>query len=69
MIQINKLFPDDNENFYCEAYNCFFIDRSCSEESIVNKLTNFTIRFNDSLGFTIPPSIFLRDGFLMAGNI
>lgn len=67
-VEMKKLFNDPNDEFYCEPFQCYFLDKSCKEESIVSKLTNFTIRFNDTFGFTIPPSVYLRDGALMAGN-
>jgi hypothetical protein len=52
----------------CQYYKCFFFDSSCSEKGIMESLGNFTIRLNDSLGYTIAPEIYLRDGFYDAGE-
>lgn len=58
--KLKAVFKDD-QDFMCQYYKCFFFDTPCTQPGIYEKLTNFTIRFNDSIGYTIPPSIFLRE--------
>lgn len=68
VVQMKTIFNGAKDDFYCQSYNCFFIDRSCSDENIIGNITNFTIRFNDSIGYTLSPQVFLRDGYYTAGD-
>jgi hypothetical protein len=52
----------------CQHYKCFFFDTPCDEPGILSALSNFTLRFNDSLGYTLPPELYLRSGFYEAGE-
>jgi hypothetical protein len=51
----------DNQDFMCQYYKCFFFDTPCTQAGIYESLSNFTIRFNDTFGFTIGPQIYLRE--------
>ena len=66
LVQMKTTFTGKDDGFYCDSYNCYFIERNCSD--FHSRLSNFTIRFNDTFGYTVPPQVFLRSTHLMAGD-
>lgn len=62
-----ELFKDI-EDFQCRYYKCYFFDMGCNENNIMQRLSNFTLRLNDSYGYTIPPEVYLAEGKYMVGD-
>jgi len=65
--QLLELYKDD-EKFYCMHYKCYFFDTECDERGLKDRLGNFTLRFSDSLGFTLSPDVYMVEGVYKIGE-
>lgn len=66
--RILKDLYKDIPDFSCQHYKCSFFDMGCTEYNISQRLSNFTLRFNDSFGYTIPPEVYLAEGKYTVGD-